>query len=126
MTRPATAKQGVAGKEKVDYFICVWLVGIQSDGAFFPQINQTISRVCHSLDQLEVWTEPPFSNGSANLLRLCEALSVASRVVIAAFKKWPHKSIVIKGSKGPFFLVLDHHCRLAVSVLLLAQCPLGV
>ena len=49
--------------------------------------------------------------------------SLARRLNIATFKKWLHKSLVIKGPKAPFFLVLDHHCRLAVSVLFLAQCP---
>jgi hypothetical protein len=39
MTRPATAKHGVIGKEKVDYLVCVWLIGIEPNRARFPQIG---------------------------------------------------------------------------------------
>ena len=49
--------------------------------------------------------------------------SSARWVDIAAFKKWLHKSLVIKASKAPFFLVLTHHCRLDLSALLLAHFP---
>jgi hypothetical protein len=49
--------------------------------------------------------------------------SVVRWVNIGAFKKGLHNSLVIKASKTPFFLALDHHRRLALSVLFLAHCP---
>ena len=49
--------------------------------------------------------------------------SIARWVNAAAFKKWLHKSLVIKAPEPPFFLVLDHHRRLDCSVFVLAQFP---
>src|SRR5439155_3599795 len=60
MTSPATAKQRIAGKKNVDDFVCIWLVGIESDRACFPQIDYTIASVRHSVDELEVLAKPPF------------------------------------------------------------------
>src|SRR5438128_1354148 len=58
MTSPATAEQRIAGKENVDDFICLWFVRVEANRACFPQIHKTVSRVRHSLNQLEVWIEP--------------------------------------------------------------------
>jgi hypothetical protein len=43
MARPTATKKGVSGQEKVNDFVRVWLVGIKSDWACFPQIDQTIA-----------------------------------------------------------------------------------
>jgi hypothetical protein len=67
MARPTTAKQRVAGKEKVNYFVCVWLVGIKSNGACFPQIDETFAHECHGFDQVEFPSDPFFSKESANI-----------------------------------------------------------
>ena len=48
--------------------------------------------------------------------------STGRQVNTAAFKRGLHKSLVIKRSKAPFFLVLTQYCRLERSVLFLAHC----
>jgi hypothetical protein len=121
MTSPPTAKQRAAGKEKVDDLICLCLVGIEPDRTCFPQIDQIVTRVRHGLDQLEVPRQPSFLNDAATRLRLCEALSVPLRVVLAAFKNRLHKSLIITASEASFFLVLDQYWRLDFSVLFLAH-----
>jgi hypothetical protein len=50
MARPATTQQRIAGKQRVDYLRCSWLVCYQAARGRFPQIHETVSRIDYSLN----------------------------------------------------------------------------
>jgi hypothetical protein len=58
MTSPAATEERILGKENVDDFVCLWLIRVEPNWTRVPQIHETVSFVCYSFNQLEVWIQP--------------------------------------------------------------------